>query len=267
MSSFNELRRRLLLPLAGIGMGAYYLLALVPLAHRAKSLDEPLQTAWRKLETNTATVDFLNITNQLKETRQELTQLESARKKAAARVELDPALRAVLSAPFQLVDYQNERSKQIDELDKKAHEQKIAVDPAVLAGFPEHTADIREPALLWPALALTDDLLDAAVACRVAALHSLEVPLSLTNSPAAEASGHWAEIPIEFEFTASAENALKLIQSLPLRADELHTAGLPSAPGTKAPLFIERLIMKKQSPDKLDEVRVWLRVVGFVLRE
>jgi hypothetical protein len=54
---------------------------------------------------------------------------------------------------------------------------------------------------------------------------------------------------------------------LPLRADELRAAGLPEAPVDKPPLFVDRLIIRKQSPDKPDEVRVWLRVVGFVLRE
>jgi hypothetical protein len=264
--SFREYNRRLLLPIAGVGLATYYLFVMVPLAHRSESLDEPLQNAWRKLETNAGAVDFLHLTNQLRETKEDLALLENARKKAAARLELAPALRGVFNAPFQLVDYQNERSKQIDELDRKAREQKIAIDPAVFAGFPEHTADIREPALLWPALSLTDELLDAAVACKVSALHSLDVPLMLTNSPA-EGSARWAEIPIELEFTASAENALRLAQTLPLRTDELRAAGLPPAPADKAPLFIERLILKKQSPDKLDEVRVWLRVVGFVLRE
>jgi hypothetical protein len=30
---------------------------------------------------------------------------------------------------------------------------------------------------------------------------------------------------------------------------------------------VDRLVVKRQTPDKPDEVRVWLRVVGFVLRE
>ena len=262
----KELRRRLLLPIVGAGLAAYYLFVLVPLAHRSESLDEPLQSTWRRLETNAGPVDFLHITNQLSETRQELALLENARKKAAARVELSPALRAQFSAPFQLVDYQNERSKQIDDLDRKAKELKVTVDPAVFAGFPEHTVDVREPALLWPALALTDDLLNTALACKVAALHSLEVPMTLTNAPV-EGSARWAEIPIEIEFTSPGDSALRLLQSLPLRADEIREAGLPSAGADKAPLFIERLVVKKQSPDKLDEVRVSLRVIGFVLKE
>lgn len=272
MSSFQEIRRRSLLPLAGAGLVLFYLLGFLPLARRASQLDGPLTNAWRTLavslgQTNTMAIDFPQITSQLSETRQALAILEDAKKKAAVRLELSEAVRARLNAPFQLVDYQNERSKEIDDLDQQAKQQQVSVDPAVYSGFPEHTVDIQDPSLLWPALALTENLLDTAVRSKVSAIHSLEVGLELTNAPPSDNSGRWTEIPIQVEFTASTESAAKVIQSLPLRADEIHAAGLPEAPPDKAPLLIDRLIVRKQTPEKLDEVRVWLRAVGFVLRE
>jgi len=48
-----------------------------------------------------------------------------------------------------------------------------------------------------------------------------------------------------------------------MRGDELRAAGFPEAPPEKPPLFIDRLIIKKQSPEKPDEVRVFLRLVAF----
>jgi hypothetical protein len=72
---------------------------------------------------------------------------------------------------------------------------------------------------------------------------------------------------LEIEFTASATNATRLLRCLPLRADEMRAAGLPEAPPDKPVLFVDRLVVRKQSPDKPDEVRVSLRAVGFVLRE
>jgi hypothetical protein len=155
----------------------------------------------------------------------------------------------------------------MDRLEQAARQKKLALDPAVFAGFPEHTADIEEPALLWAALAFTDNLVDTAMDCNVSSIHSLEVPLTLTNAPGTEPPGRWAELPLQIELTASAENVARLLQSLPLRTDELSPAGLPDGPPGKLPLFIERLILRKESPEKLDEVRVWLRVVGFVSRE
>jgi hypothetical protein len=268
----REYSRRTLIPIAGLILLTYIFVVYLPLSRRAKNLEEPVQKAWNKLamaldQTNATTIDFAQLTNQLSETRQALAVLEATKKEAAARLGLSSNLQEKLTAPFQLVDYQNERSKQMDELERQTKEQKISVDPAVFAGFPEHTTDTPEPVLLWPALALTDDLLDTVVRCKATAIHSLEVPLGLNSSSGPDAAGRWSEIPIQVEFTASANNAVKVIESLPLRAQEIKDAGLPEAPPQKAPLFIDRLVIRKQSPEKQDEVRVWLRAVGFVLHE
>ena len=176
-------------------------------------------------------------------------------------------MRAKVHADFQLVDYENERSKQLDDLSNLAKQQQVVVEPSVFAGFPEHTADVKQPSLLWAALSLTDGLLRTAIQCKVAAIHSLEVPSVLTNAPPTNGNEQLAEIPLQVEFTSSAASAAKLVQSLPLRADEIRAAGLLEVTNDKPVLFIDRLIVQKQSPDKPDEVHVWLRAVGFVLRE
>ena len=105
MASFNELRRRGVLPLAGVAVAAYYLLVFMPLARRSANLDEPLQKGWKRLsasleQTNATTLDFSQITNQLNETRAELALLEEAKKKAATRLDLVPELRTRMAAPF-----------------------------------------------------------------------------------------------------------------------------------------------------------------------
>jgi len=272
MVSLQEYRRRTLIPLTGLALAVYFFAFYLPLARRAQNLADPLHKAWGKLavaldQTNATTIDFLQLSNQLTETRQAVAVIENSKKEAMARLELSSEVQNQLTGPFQLVDYQNQRSKQMDDLDRQAKEQKISIEPAVFAGFPEHTADTPEPALLWPALSMTTGLLDTALRCKVSAIHSLEVPLALTNSPGVDLLGRWSQIPIEIEFTAAAQNAMKLVQSLPLRAAELGAAGLPEASGQKAPLFIERLVIRKQTPEKPDEVRVWLRALGFVLRD
>ena len=272
MSPFREYRRRTILPLAGLALGAYFFFVLVPLGRRAQSLDDPLQKAWQKLaasldQNHPAAIDFLHITNQLAETKQAQALLENAKQKAAARLELSAAVRAKMSAGFVNVDYENERGKQMDDLSQLAKQQQATLDPAVFAGFPEYTADIRQPSLLWAALSLIDGLLRTALQCKVTALHSLEVPLALTNAPPPGGTERLAQIPIQLEFTAAAASAARLVQTLPLRGDELRAAGLPEAPADKPALFVDRLVIKKQSPDKPDEVRVWLRAVGFVFRE
>jgi hypothetical protein len=270
--SFSEYQRRGMVPLAALALAAYYFFVMLPLSRKAESLEEPLQKARQKLyasldQTNTTVVDFLLITNQLSETRQALRILENAKQQATGRLQLGAAVRARMHADFQLVDYENERSRQLDELSTLAKQQQVSITPAVFAGLPEHTAEVKQPTLLWAALSLTEGLLRTALQCKVTAIHSLNVPPVLTNAPPTNTTERLAEIPLQVEFTASAASAAKLIQCLPLRADEIQAAGLPEAPADKPALFVDRLIVQKQSPDKPDEVHVWLRVIGFVLRE
>jgi hypothetical protein len=268
----NEYQRRSILPMAGIALAAYYCLVFVPLKRHARDLDAPLGRAWFKLsasldQTNSPALDFQFITNQLFETQQARSIFESARQRAAARLELAPAIRARVTAPFQLVDFENERSKEADDLTRLAKQQQTTIEPAVFFGFPEHTVDVKRPELLWAALSLVDGVLRTALQCKVTAIHSLQTTMLNTNAQAGNAAERLVEIPLQLEFTAPAPSVLKFLNSLPLRGDELRGAGVAEAPLEKPPVFIDRLVIKKQSPDKPDEVRAFVRVVGFVLRE
>jgi hypothetical protein len=263
----HQFRRLGLIPIAVLTLAAYYLLVYRPLGQRAAELDAPLQKAWQSLalsleQSNAPAISFLRITNQLAETRTDIARLEYARRKAAARLELPPVVRARMSMPFQLYEFQNERGKELEDLAKLAKKLKLPVEPPVLAGYPEHTADMREPILLWPALSMANGLVLAAVQCKIGALHSLEVSLALTNT-----AGRLVSIPVQMEFTGPASAVETLLQMLPLRPEEIKAAGYPELTVEKPPLFVDRLVIKRQSPDKPDEVRVLLRVVGFVMRE
>lgn len=269
---FPEYKRRMVLPIAAVGLAAYYAFVFLPLAHRSKALDQPIEVSWRRLaasidQTNAITLDFAQITNQLRETRQALTLLDGAKQRAIERLRLPPEVRRLLAAPFELVEYQNQRSKEIDDLLRRAGQLKVKFDPGVLAGLPEHTAETRDPALLWAALALTDQVLQTALNCKVLAIHSLEVPVSWTNRPANPEADAWAQVPVQIEFTAPAGSAANVIESLPLRGPELESRGLPAASSDKMPMFIDKLVIRKQNPAKLDEVRVWLRAVGCIQRQ
>jgi type II secretory pathway component PulM len=272
MPSFHEYRRLTILPLTALALAAYYVFFYLPLERRSRSLDAPLQQSWKKLaesvdQTNALALDFAHITNQLAETRQAVAVFENTKKKAIARLELGASVRAKMSAPFQLVDYENDRSKQITELGKTGTNLQAKIEPAVFAGFPEHTADVKQPSLLWAELSLIDSLLGTALQCKVSTINDLSVPLALTNAPPASSGPDLVEIPVQVEFTAPVASVARLLRSLPLRTEELRATLLPEAPLDKPPLFVDRLVLKKQSPDKPDEVRVSLRAIGFVLRE
>ncbi|SRR6266581_746692 len=266
----NEYQRRGIVPLAGIALATYYAMVFLHLKRHAESLDAPVEKARVKLvasldQTNSP-IDSLSISNQLKETKHAGAVFEDARQKAAARIELAPPVRTRVNAPFQLVDFENERSKEMDDLKRLAAKQQVAIEPAVFAGLPEHTVDVKRPELLWAALSSVDGLLRTAMQAKVIAIHALETT-SLTNASAWTNADRLAEIPLQVELTGSADTMAKLLASLPLRGDELRSSGFPDAPAEKPPLFIDRLIIRKQSPEKPDEIRVFFRLVAFVIRE
>jgi hypothetical protein len=272
MRPFREYQRGAVVPLAGLVLAGYYLLVFLPLAHRADAIGDSLMRHWGQLtnvldQTNAVALDFQRITNQLQDTRQALAQLHEARKQAAARFDLGPDLRAKMKAPFQNVEFEKDRGRKKDDLSNLAKQQEVVLEPAVLEGFPEYTSDVQQPALLWPALSLVDGLLVMAVQCKVTAICALESPLVFTNVPPLDSAGRVAQIPFQLEIIGTAANVLRLVQSLPLRGEELRAAGFTNGPPGKLPLLLDRLIIKKQSPDNPDELRVALRVVGFVFQE
>ena len=272
MASFHEYKRRTLIPLAGIALSLCYVFVYLPIDRRSRELNEPLQKGWKALtvslgQTNATAIDFLHLTNQLSETKEALNSLQDAKSRAFRRMELSEALRGKLSANFQLVEYQIARSQQMDALVSLAKAQNVTLEPSVLAGFPEHTVEVTQPELLWASLNMVKGLLTTAVQSKVSTIHTLDAPMILTNTLITSASWIVSEIPLQIEITGPAPSVGQFLNSLPLRGDELRTAGFPDAPDDKPPLFIDRLVMKKQSPEKADEVRITLRVVGFVLRE
>jgi hypothetical protein len=272
MASFQHLKRRSIVPLAALALAAYYVVVLVPLSRRAAGKDAELQMAWKKLSdsverTNVTAIDFLHITNQLAETRQSIALLDNAKQKAASTLELSAAVKAKMSVSFQNFEYQEFRNSQMAEIEKLAKQYQVTLEPGVRAGFPDYSTDIRRPTVLWAALSLVNGLLTTALQCKVGAIHSLEVPINLTNEPTATTVTAITEIPLQLEMTGSADSVLNLIQRLPMRGDEMRRAGFTNASPDKAPLFIERLILRKQSPDKPDEVRFSLRALGYVLQD
>ncbi len=267
-----ETRRRSILPLLASALVAVYLFVFLPLDREAGSRGVLLEKKWRLLaaalgHTNALKLDFVSLTNQFNETRAALTVFETARKQAQARVEPDETLRAKLSATFLLVDYDNEAGRQKGALERLAKQQGVGLETNVFAGFPQQTADMKEPALLWAELAFLDTLLTTAINAKVTTIHAVAAPLPLTNAPPMNSGRSLAELPVQIELTGPIQNVARFLQTLPLRADEVKAAGLPEASTNKSVLFIDRLVLRKQAPEKPDEVRASLRAVGFVFRE
>ena len=265
-------RKRSILPLFVGVLAAVYLFVFVPLNRKAGSLTAPLEKSWRQLagvlgQTNALKLDFVSLTNQLQTTRTALATLGIAQQQAQERVQLGAELRAQLDEPFLLVHYLYEAGRRMDALARLANQKKVAVDPIVFANFPEQSANMKEPALLWAQLAFLDSLLTTAINANVKTIHDVGTNPPTTHTPLASNGQSLAELPVQIELTGPTENVVRFLQTLPLRADEIEASGLPTAPVNKPALFIDQLVLRKQSPDKPDEVRVSLRAVGFVFQE
>lgn len=267
-----ETRYRSILPLLAGVLGAVYLFVFLPIKRKAASLDAPLEKSWRQLasalgQTNALQLDFVSLTNQLKVTRAAQRTFELARQQARARVELDARLREQISGPFLLVEYQYEAGRRMDALARLALQEGVRLEPAVFAGFPEPSADTPEPALLWAEMTFLDSLLTMAINAKVGTIHSIAAQTPLNNASPATNGRSVTELPLQIELTGPIANVARFLQTLPLRADEIQAAGLPTAPSNKPALFIDRIILRKQTPEKLDEVRLSLRAVGFVFQK
>ncbi len=270
--SLHERQRRLLIPAMGVALAAFFLFGFQPLARRANSLDAPLAADWTRLASavgpsNATTLDFAGIAASVQQTRESLAVLNAARQQAAARVQVGPELRERLNAAFQLVDFQNEVQRQIGDLEGLARQRKVALAPAVAQGFPEHTADVRQPELLWAELAIVNDLLTLAVGSQVSAIQSVSLPAAGTNRFFASPAGRLVEIPVQLELTGRMPAITRFLASLPFRAEEFEGAPLPAAPTNKPALFIDRFLLRKEAPELPDQVRLDLRAVGFIFRD
>jgi hypothetical protein len=271
----SQKRRRVrrVLWLGALGLGLYFFLIYRPLSRQAAELDRPLLRVWQQLavvsgDTNTFRREPLpRIDQALEQVQSGLAALRQAEQAAAARIELDPAIRARLREPFQLIDYQNERQLRLEELSRLADQRKVKLGPGVALGFPEYALDRADAPLLWAQLGLLHQALVTAIQCQVTAITSVGVPPLAASAAPTNTGPALVEIPLRIELEGRMAAVTQFLQALPLRPDELKARGLPEPPPGKPALFLDRILLRKQGRDKPDQVQVALTVSGFVYRE
>ncbi|HNQ90127.1 MAG TPA: hypothetical protein PKM73_16035 [Verrucomicrobiota bacterium] len=248
-------------------LAAAYALVFRPLRQYAAELDKPLVYAWNSLALTNKTADAcegLDATNaaaRLQTIRTALTNLESAQRLLEARLALAPEVLTRLNEPFQLIDFQNERQLQANLLARTAKEAKIALEPAATNGLPQYTADLEDPRLLWARLHVAQQLLLTAIHARVAGLRSL-TQLPPRPAPADAPARSFAELPMQLEVFGPTDALSRLLNSLPLRGPELDVTGLAAALTNKPVLFVDRLLLRKHSPERPEDALLEIVVVG-----
>ncbi len=250
-------------------LALYYFLVLRPLSRRVEALDGPLAETSRELvnaslENGLQELELGQIKKMQATLQASLTATERTGQIIAMRMELEPEIRAKLKEPFLLIDFQNERQKQIEQVTALAKAQQVVVDAAALAGFPEYKAEMTEPNLLWAELAIVHHLLAMAINCKVAVVKNITVlPVQSYNANGGPES-YLSEIPVRIELVAPMESAANFLLALPLLTEEMKNAGLPDCGPGKPALFLDKLMLRKQTPEKPAEVNLDAVVCGFV---
>ena len=265
-------RSQIGLLLAGLGMCLYFLAVYQPLSRRAADLDQPLLDLWNKLAEASTPVTrpdqsrLLELDAALLAVRNARDLIERSRQTLADRIRPDPELTERIRGPFKLIEFQNERQLATEQLWRLARQKKVQLDPELAAGFPEYLADrSHQPALLWVQLRLLQDVLNAAISCEVSVIQSVSSPpVEVYSASDAGLPDHHANVPVQVELVGQAYSIMRFLESLPLRSDEILERGLPAAAPGKPAYFIDQLLIRKESREKPDEIRLRALIRGFV---
>lgn len=266
-------RRPVLLEVLLLGtllLAVVYFAGFQSLARRADALDRPLRQAWESFAaTNqsseaTAGLSLDQLPEVLEALRGSAAELAEVRRLVAERVRLPAALAEQIRAPFQIIDYENERTRLAESLVALARSKKVALEPAVTNGLPVRTPETTEPGLLWARLTLARELLLTAILSQVGTVRELTQLPSVSHRSAVDGRRLFEELPMRLEVVGGLEPVQRLLTSLPLAGAELEATGLASVLTNKPVLFLDHLLLRKATPDRPGEVRAELVVSGLV---
>ena len=245
---------------------AYFLFVYRPLNARTKEKDSLLRQTWSNLEKINRKkqapdrIDFNHISKRLKLL---APNMESVKQALLDRVKIDSFYRDK-SLEFQLVDYQNHRQEVIESLDKLAQTRQSRILPSVFEGFPAYHSDLSHPNYLWIELTLTQHLLQSMVYADVESISKLSVQRQKTPSADADPLSPLIPVISEIQFVCDSGSLFRLLLMLPLRAEEIQKDLKIDYPPNKPSLYVDQILIQKNSPEKPARIAVWMKTVGFI---
>lgn len=251
---------------------AYFLLVYRPLNARTKEKDSLLRQTWSRLEEINRKQqapdrsDFNLISKSLKQwaTNMELaTNMESVKQTLLSRIEIDSFYRDK-SLEFKLVDYQNHRQEVIESLDKLAQARQSRIPPSVFEGFPAYHSDLSHPKYLWVELTLTQHLLQSMIYADVESIAKLSVQRERAPSVDADRLSPLIPVVSEVRFVCDSGSLSRLLLMLPLRSEEIQKGLTIDYPPNKPSLYVDQILIQKNSPERPARVAVWMKTVGFI---
>jgi hypothetical protein len=254
-------RAQRMLLLLGLLLALYYFAGHRPLSRRAERLQVPRAEMGKNLAAvgveRADAVTLAKVEGQLARLKSSLVVLKSGREALESSVAFPADVQAKIREPFQLVDYQIEKQFLVEELSFAAQQHQVSVSPAVLAAFPDYSAEQTQPNLLWAQLAIVNQLLSSVVECKVASIEMLEVPAPV-NHRFDGTNSVLDEIAVRIEMRGSMAALGQWLATLPQRTD----AGT-NLVAVKPAVFIDRFLLRKSSRENSDEARLEVKVCAF----
>ena len=245
---------------------AYFLFVYRPLNARTKEKESLLRQAWSRIETihrkqqAPDRSDFNRISQILK---QLAPNMKSVKQTLLSRIEIDSFYQDK-SLEFQLVDYQSHRQEVIESLDKLAQTRQSQIPPSVFEGFPDYHSDLSHPKYLWIELSLTQHLLQSMIYADIESISKLSVQRQRTPPITADLPPPLIQVISEIQFACDSGSLFRLLLMLPLRAEEIQKELNIAYPANKPSLYVDQILIQKDSPEKPTRVSVWMKIVGFI---
>lgn len=230
-------------------LSLFFIFVFIPLLDRNKRLDEEVQESYRELmELNYNSpykvgVDASSVETNLVEIKSKIGLLRKAYLRQIKLLRLPKEIQKRVRDPFQTFEFILARNELSSELDAKAKEKKISLDPLVLTGLPEYHYGMPAPQLLWTRLQACDRILNSLIDASPALIQSFSLqpdkeyyripdepahaqnqvkapasnrgpdassPATTTNQPPQEVL--FLEIPARVRFVGSMESVLSFLR-------------------------------------------------------
>ena len=162
-------------------LSLFFIFVFIPLLDRNKRLDEEVQESYRELmELNYNSpykvgVDASSVETNLVEIKSKIGLLRKAYLRQIKLLRLPKEIQKRVRDPFQTFEFILARNELSSELDAKAKEKKISLDPLVLTGLPEYHYGMPAPQLLWTRLQACDRILNSLIDASPALIQSFSL--------------------------------------------------------------------------------------------
>ncbi len=179
------------------------------------------------------------------------------------RIRIDPGFEERMEEEFSLAGYQSFRENKIEHLAERARKLKLDLAAEASGGLPPHQVDEPHPQSQWARLSLSYHLVQTAIEAGIQSVERLEVAPAGTGEEDAEL----ASCRMEMEMVCRSGQLWRLLYMLPMTSDEIRKSlEREDFPDHKPAIFVERILIRKNSDANPDQVRAWIRTVGFYLR-